>query len=277
MIGLKTYLRRNTISIGGVPSKNKSINLEWWSKKDNVGDYISKVVYDYMLNYYSLNANKTVKKTTHLMAVGSLIGMYEFDAIVWGSGVHCMNNVRNIYKQCKYRKYDIRLLRGPITSEILKSAGYSVPDVYGDPAVIMPLIYKPNVIEKTYDVSVILHLSQKKYEIEQTKSLNYINVETHDFRYFIDEIVKSKLIISSSLHGIILAEAYGVPAVFLKNGMDNELIKFYDWYFSTNRYSVIAVDSISDALCIAPMGLPNIQKMQNDVVNTFPVDLWNKK
>lgn len=276
MLGLKTYLKRNKISIGGIPSRNKSINLEWWSKKENVGDYISKVVYDYMLNHYKLDANKVVRKTTHLMAVGSLIGMYEFDACVWGSGVHCVSNIKNVYEQRKYRKYDIRLLRGPITGEILRSAGYSVPNIYGDPAVIMPLIYNPDVNKKVYDVSVILHLNQKQDQSELTKEFHYIDVETNDFKYFISEIVKSKLVVSSSLHGIILAESYGVPAIFLKKGMDGELVKFYDWYFSTNRYSVVAVDSILEALNVVPMKLPNIQKLQENVINAFPVDLWKE-
>ena len=34
-------------------------------------------------------------------------------------------------------------------------------------------------------------------------------------RQAIDEIYNSKLIISSTLHGIILAEAYGIPAIML--------------------------------------------------------------
>lgn len=176
-----------------------------------------------------------------------------------------------------YRKYDIRLLRGPITGEVMKSAGYPIANVYADPAVIMPLIYTPKICEKDYDVSVVLHLSQKEDEINHAASLHYIDVETHDFKNFIDEIAKSKLVVSSSLHGIILAEIYGVPAVFLKRGMNNEMIKFYDWYFSTNRYNVIAADSISEALEIIPMDLPDIKKMQNDVIKTFPKDLWDKK
>lgn len=214
-------------------------------------------------------------RTAHLMTVGSLLGMGLCDAVVWGSGVHCAHNVRCIYEQRRFRKYDVRLLRGSVSGEILKSAGYSVPDVYGDPAVIMPLIYHPMSTEKEHDVSVVLHLGQE-HDVYQQNNVNYINVATYDYRHFIDEIVRSRLIISSSLHGIILAETYGVPAVFMKKGMDNELMKFYDWYFSTERYSVVVVNSVSEALDVTPMCLPDLTDMQKNVVNTFPTDLWEE-
>ena len=277
MIGLKTYLGRNKVSIGGVPSRKNCINLEWWAKKKNVGDYLSEVIYNYMLEYNNLDPNKIVSKTIHLMAVGSLVGMYEFDSVVWGSGIHCVDNIKNVYRQSKYRKYDIRLLRGPITGEIMKSAGYQVPNVYADPAVIMPLIYKTDVRVKEYEVSVILHLSQKQEKQYNIEGLHYIDVETHDYKKFIDEIIKSKMVVSSSLHGIILAESYGVPAIFLKSGMNNEMLKFYDWYFSTDRYNVVAVNSISEALTSEKMQLPDIKMMQKNVIETFPKDLWKVK
>ena len=56
------------------------------------------------------------------------------------------------------------------------------------------------------------------------KGHHYIDVKTSDYRKFITEICQSKLIISSSLHGIILAESYGIPAIFLNEGVEK---KFY--------------------------------------------------
>ncbi|MBE6782684.1 MAG: polysaccharide pyruvyl transferase family protein [Ruminococcaceae bacterium] len=65
---------------------------------------------------------------------------------------------------------------------------------------------------------------------------------------FVEEIKSSEKVISSSLHGIILAETYGVPAVFLNTGgyVDNALIKYYDWYYSTNRWNVKMARTIED-------------------------------
>ena len=43
---------------------------------------------------------------------------------------------------------------------------------------------------------------------------NQIDILTNDWKK-INQIYNSKLIISSSLHGIILAVAYGIPAILL--------------------------------------------------------------
>ena len=272
MFGFKEYLRRNIVSIGGTKSIKKQVNLEWWSQKVNVGDYLAKVIFEYMMDRNGIKNDVKMKKTIHLMTVGSLIGMYDFDAVVWGSGVHCMENVRRIYKQSKYRKYDVRLVRGPITQEFLKSAGYSVPELYGDPAVIMPDIYTPRC-EKEYNTSVILHLSQKGL-LETDQDVHFIDVATNNYQAFIDQIVKSKKVISSSLHGIILAESYGVPAVFLSQGMSGELMKFYDWYFSTGRRTIKVAESFDEAIQMTPMELPDLCILRDNVYKTFPIDLW---
>ena len=87
---------------------------------------------------------------------------------------------------------------------------------------------------------------------------------------------KSRLIISSSLHGIILAEAYGIPAVLLNNN-DIDLLKYYDYYFSTGRKSVKVASSIEEALNKGPMPLPDLSEMQKGLIESFPYDLFDTK
>ena len=48
-----------------------------------------------------------------------------------------------------------------------------------------------------------------------------LQVLTTDYRLFLNELVRGERVISSSLHGIILAESYGVPAVLYRpEGLD---------------------------------------------------------
>ena len=73
-----------------------------------------------------------------------------------------------------------------------------------------------------------------------------------------------------------MAETYGVPAVFVsENGkMYSEIIKYYDWYFATNRTTVVMATTVEEALNVTPMPLPDLSHMQNDLLNSFPYDLW---
>ena len=273
---IKNRLLRNRESIGRPWNFRRGVILEWWNKKTNIGDQLSPLIVGFMRERLRLSdmPAKSLRRI-HLMALGSLIGMRRFDAVIWGSGIHCQETAENVARRQNYVHYDVRIVRGPVTAEILKKAGYEVPDVYGDPAVLMPLIYESPVREKKYPVSVIPHVGTPAALLPE--GVHVIRTETDDYRAFIDEIVSSERIISSSLHGIILAEAYGVPAVFCAEGMENEKMKFTDWYAATGRPAYRCAGTFSEALTVPPMDLPELAGMREALIRTFPKELWKSK
>lgn len=268
------YLSRNRTTLTGKSIQQRRVNFEYWNEGDNIGDYLSRIVFDYMLEREHISEDDITKRTTHLMGIGSIIAEKQFDATIWGSGIHTLPKLYRLYRWQNIVKYDIRAVRGPLTCAYLTRSGYDCSNVvFGDPAALMPLIYMPDSMDKKYDISIVAHYKSK---VNEERQFHYINVCTEDYKFFIDEIVASRLVIASSLHGIILAEAYGVPVVFWNdNGrLFSEIIKYYDWYYSTNRYNVIMAMTIEDALRIKPMELPNLERMQKELINSFPYDLW---
>lgn len=184
------HINRNKYSINGEKSQKNIVNVEWWNQKTNVGDYLATVVYKWMLAQRKIMPDTYTKKTKHLLTIGSVLSMGKFDATVWGSGIHVEESVTRIFKQSRYRKYDIRAVRGPVTQFILNAAGYKCPSVFGDPAILMPLIYMPKNIEKNYNISLIKHLSDAEPLADD--GLHFINVKTENYKEFINEIVQSK-------------------------------------------------------------------------------------
>ena len=268
---------RNAKRLDNNPVIKKQVNLEWVDN-GNLGDTLGPVIYKWMLDQHGIKPDLVTKKTYHLYTCGSLVGVGYFNATIWGSGAHIVPNIKSLLYLNGIRKYDIRAVRGPVTRRILLDCGYDCPEVYGDPAIIMPLIYNTDTIEKKYDVSVVLHYYLKNSVEYQIDGCHYIDIETSNYKKFIDEVKASKLIISSSLHGIILAEAYGVPAIFLNTGgyVDRALMKYYDWYFSTNRWNVKMAKTIDEALAIEPMPLPDLSVMREKLLAVFPYDLWGQ-
>ena len=61
-------------------------------------------------------------------------------------------------------------------------------------------------------------------------------------------MLKSRLVISSSLHGLIVAEAFGIPARLLKMTMIEKLLKYQDYYESTGRPHFQYATSVQEAL-----------------------------
>lgn len=268
---------RNYITLNGQMAHTKMVNLEYWKSQVNIGDYLAKVVYNWMLEKKNIKVNQKIVggKPIHLLTIGSIVGISPFDATIWGSGIHSEKTMCNVFDMRNYCKYDIRDVRGPITYTILRAAGYNCPKVFGDPAVLMPLIYKPLGIKKKYRISIILHLSQKQEK--RNRTYHYIDIQTTNYKKFINEIVSSELIISSSLHGIILAESYNIPVIFLAKGRESEFMKYLDWYYSTNRFNIKFAKTLSEATNMRPMNIPNLDSMRRQLIETFPYDLWNSK
>ncbi len=270
---LPEYTNRKSI-VNDDHDLSDKLKLYYWrlsSTEENLGDYLSKIVVTHFSPKSQIKNNKKSKART-LYAIGSILGFRCQNAVVWGSGI--LDAVPPYIQRLILSKLDIRAVRGPKTRAVLLKLGKKCPEIYGDPAVLLPRIYSPVYTEKKHKVSLVFNYSNKDFSLPENTDINIIDITTTNYREFISEIVQSSLVISSSLHGIILAEAYGVPAILLlKHGQST--FKFEDWYNSTGRNAVIIAHSISEALKTTPMQVPDLTQMQNNLISSFPYDLWS--
>lgn len=277
MLGkIKQFVLRNHYNINGGIIERGRVNLEYWQKSTNIGDTLAPVICDWMLAQRGLRPDAKVKKTRHLLTVGSILAERRIpcDAVVWGTGIHYFSAVSKIAFWRKLRKLDIRAVRGPVTKTILACNGYKCPDIFGDPAILMPRIYVPEGVKKVSGrTTLIRHFLSA--DLKAPADVEPLDTRTDDYRAFIDAICASEKVISSSLHGIILAESYGVPTVFLQENMSEQLIKFYDWYYSTGRTNIRFAYSVEEAMAMEPMPLPELERMRDGLMESFPYDLWN--
>lgn len=248
-----------------------NLKLFYWKlseSSENLGDYLAKVVVTHFMPKKQVSQSCNCRT---LYGIGSLLGLRCQDAIIWGSGM--LNPTKLRLKRIKHSDLDIRAVRGPKTREQLLMLGKDCPTIYGDPAILMPKVFTPGVKEKVHDISLVMHYAHD-FVIPDGLNINLIDIVTKDYENFIEQIVQSSLIISSSLHGIILAETYGVPAILLLEEKA-PTFKYEDWYNSTGRYNIVIAHSIQEALSLKPMDLPNLKQMQENLLDSFPYDLWN--
>ena len=272
-MNIKAVLTRNNYTIAK-ERVGKGVVLEQWKGRENVGDYISSVIFDWILKKNNLIAENG--KDTHLFAVGSILGLSRADGVIWGSGVHSAARIRNIIKRKPYINYDIRALRGPITRDFCAAAGYECSGVpLGDPGILLPLIVEKTDTPKKYKYCLINHyVNEASTAIHDDDSIT-ISAGTNDYIGFINTICESEIVISSSLHGIILAEAYRIPAIWLLENMENKALKYYDYYFATQRYNIPVARTVEEAKSMKPISLPdNLGKQQEELLAAFPLDLW---
>lgn len=286
---LKIYFLRNKIhlyysQLEAVPNR---INLNYChvglkkaggtisdQEMHNLGDELSPIVVDHMLKKKGLSLDSSAKKTGHLYAIGSILFFGFQDATVWGSGLLTEPSlIRRITRGRLFRKLDIRCVRGPYTADIMRKSGFKCPDAYGDPGCLLPLIYAPKV-EKTLEYVVIPHISMEEEAKKIVPAENVISMATEDYKAVIDKICSAKKVISSSLHGIILAEAYGVPAIFYQDRPSHYNFKYADWYESTGRKTWPETADLQEAVSMQVDFVPDLTQMQQTLIDTFPYDLW---
>ncbi|PTX44092.1 polysaccharide pyruvyl transferase [Christiangramia gaetbulicola] len=184
-------------------------------KKENYGDLVSKYLIEKISGkntewihpkkqpWYRLN------KVVYLGA-GSIIHHATKHSIVWGSGI--IDNKQEI-QEAKFLA-----VRGPQTMGFLHQKGYSCPEVYGDPALLLPKFYFPD-IEKSYKIGIIPHYHD--YDLvnswyKDSEEIIVIDLMTLDVEEVTRKIIACKQTISSSLHGIIVSHAYNIPSVWVR-------------------------------------------------------------
>lgn len=287
---LRLYFRANNMAAyyPDIKAQRNRVNLweldmhKTWKGNQfgdyNLGDYLARVVVEYMLSKKGLSLDTPTNKTKHLNSIGSNL-LYSFqDATIWGSGIEKKDSRYkriNTLHRYPFRKLDIRAVRGPLTMEYLRELGHHPTQVYGDPAILMPYIYNPT-ITKDIDYTIIPQYYTEKRIRESYPEESILSMATKDYERVISRIKASKKVISSSLHGIILAESYGVPAVFFR-GLNIKIdFKYKDYYYSTGRFDFPIATTVEEALKIDPLPLPDLTKLQEGLIASFPYDLWDK-
>jgi pyruvyltransferase len=221
-------------------------NLVWWGGENgdknnwNWGDQLNPWLFSKIKGVSIEKINRIPLSSEELIPryymIGSILNyIYSPDIEVWGSGL-------GFHKvPLKFFPKKIHAVRGPLTRRALINFGCDCPDVYGDPALLLPRYYTSRV-KKEYKYGIIQHFSHKedtpwvsKYRNDPT--VNIIDVKNPSIIGFIDEINKCDIILSESLHGIICSDAYGIPSYHINFTPNNEYnwFKFNDYYLSVGR------------------------------------------
>lgn len=177
--------------------------------------------------------------------IGSIVGPHygESVRIVWGSGL-----LRELPVPEDMGNQKFLAVRGPLTRASLLRCGVDCPEVYGDPALLLPrfLDYTPPPPQNRRGIGVISawweHKNPQFFKFLKNFGNTARRIKTRDYKDwkdFIREICSCEFVISSSLHGIIVAEAYGIPSLWVifskKQQNEGHYFKYRDFYFSIGK------------------------------------------
>jgi len=201
----------------------------------NFGDEIGKFVLSSVIgseNFYWSSPSRAQLFPIGSVAENILSAKSTITANLWGIGFRSsdfnMNSVQ--------REYNVIALRGSLSVENLKISGNN--NVLGDPALLISKFYKSNYTEQkeAIDFLLIQHFQlmqrlPKNFLIHDSNKLTFKIMFVHQsLSTIIDSIISSKIVFSSALHPLIVADAYGIPGVRISSSEDKiDSFKFKDY------------------------------------------------
>lgn len=182
------------------------------------------------MNYYllkSLSKKEPVcthnRNENHFIVCGSILSESNEKTTVWGAGFG------HSEQRCSPNA-EVLAVRGHLSREIIEK---DIP--VGDPALLMPKFYNPQ-IQKKHRYGIIPHWK----DLERILFLNhkelFVISPLQPLEKVIDDILSCENVLSSSLHGLILSDAYKVPNQWIDFGTDvgGDGFKFKDYYSTTD-------------------------------------------
>jgi pyruvyltransferase len=231
------------------PARRLAVKISWrnhiplfWCAGRNWGDVLSPFLVKILSG----------KRVVHLaglhhdryLAIGSILGGANERAEVWGSGF--IREDERLFGSPRA----VHAVRGPLSREQLLLQGVDCPEVYGDPALLLPCFYNPDV-KKQHAVGIVPHYLDKEHpwvtRQAQDPQIKILDIES-GIHEFVRDVKSCDTILSSSLHGLICADSYGIPNTWIRlsDAVIGGGFKFRDYRRSIGADDPIAVEVVED-------------------------------
>ncbi len=268
----------------------------YYYKCANAGDILNETLIN---DLFGINVKEESFTTSEMIAVGSILerivsgstlGKRDTELqknadrskkiTVWGTGM--MHGYED-YSGMKFiRPVKILAVRGELTRKACeKITNKKTSCVTADPGLLAPLLLD-EIPEKKYTLGIIPHVAEKNMEeyVKINKSVDgsvIIDVSNNP-KDILRQIASCEAVISTSLHGLIFADSFGVPSRWCEM-TDKILGKGYKYrdYYSSFGISVEPFDlrngsfpSIDEIKSDYKINYNDVKRKQRELIKCFP-------
>ena len=206
---------------------------------------------------------------------GSILRLAPPGSVVWGSGFGRGSH------RFSPRPLDVRALRGTESLKKLRAEGLSIGDVpVGDPGLLLPVVLKRPAAEPVFEVGFVPHYVDYDDLARRTGGCPCLDLKTADVPSVVEKLWQCRLVLSSSLHGLIVGHAYGIPAIWMKSGrLGSDDFKFRDYFSSVGipTYEPVRMDRpleeiVDSAKRLSSFALPRADtaRLRRDLLSVAP-------
>lgn len=200
----------------------------YWLRAWNFGDLLNPILYRFITMQEAVWSDQSPK----ILAIGSVMSMAKPGDIIWGPG--CISADTPL--SCD-NTTDFRAVRGPHTAELLRRRGIDLPAKipFGEPSSLLSRFIPPSR-DRNETIGFLPHYIDYGQVRQLPGDVRLLSPATEPIQ-LIEQITSCRFVVSSSLHGLCVAEAYGIPAVWveLADNIVGGQFKFQDYYAATGR------------------------------------------
>jgi len=188
-------------------------NSQWSNAGDLLGEPVVREMLErrFKCDAYAYITHRLKNKGSHcLWSVGSMMENVRAGDVVWGLGVwHA-----DVYAAARLGTpldFEVRGVRGPRTAELLDQVHGTTVAPVGDPGFLVSTFYSEIKPTREYKC-LIRHVSgDRTVAPEGAKSFTPGDFG-EDWHQFLVEVARCSHVYSSSLHGLIVADSFGIPS-----------------------------------------------------------------
>ena len=234
----------------------------------NFGDLLGPIIVEQLLAERGVSVQDAAR-TSRLLTVGSVMRLAREGDVVWGTGV----NGKSLDAKYDFTDLDVRAVRGPLTRDYLLGMGIDVPPVFGDPGLLFGEIFDRDLMLDGADPRGILVVPNFNDFAAWSAGSQVVLDPRSGFWNCIRAIAASELVVGSSLHAIVIAESFGIPAR-LVSSQHEPPFKYHDYYLGTGRVNIEICSTVEHAA--AHGGAPAPVWDSSSLRGAFPWELWNE-
>jgi hypothetical protein len=186
---------------------------------------------------------------------------------IWGAGFIADRGehpfINSSGPECFKRPVVVKAVRGKLSLDRIRSMGIDTENiVLGDPGLLAVSLFNERPVQKQFRVGIIAHYVDQKEQVldrfQNRLSDSLLISITDTPQRVISEIKSCEVIISSAMHGLIIADGLGIPNVRVKlsDKLTGGDYKFKDYY------SVYGIDP-------CPMERRDLEQLTDDDISTI--------
>lgn len=220
----------------------------YYAKVPNMGDILNR---DIIKKCFGYDVERRTYLTGQISGIGSGLGNYTYEGgmiknalkfifgkmfpnvYIWGTGFICYKD-----EDTKFYKRNTKFcaVRGELSKKrVEKMVGHSLDIPTGDAGILASYLLQGNP-QKKYSVGIIAHYKEQsepvfKNLLEQFPNSVFVNVTKTPYEV-VQLIAQCETVISSSLHGLIIADSLRVPNLHIcvTDNLLGDGFKFDDYY-----------------------------------------------